>query len=324
MTERDGRPATGHDEAPVATHHGSAVTGHHEPAMTEHHEVPATGHHVPTVTGHHESAVTGGDGGDENPAVARYRSLFDLAGKTALVVGAGGIGREVALALAAHGAAVTAADIDEAAATATADACRGAWITLDVTSTDLVTALARTLTPDIVVATVGTNVRKRLADYRDDEFDRVIRINLRSVFNLIRAFGPAMAERGGGSFVAFSSIRGTTIEPGQGVYAATKAGLQQLLRTAAAEFGTAGVRFNAIAPGVVETELTKQIRADAKWREAYAARSALQRWAAPDEMVGAAVFLASDAASYVTGSILYVDGGWTAVDGRFDPFADQG
>jgi NAD(P)-dependent dehydrogenase (short-subunit alcohol dehydrogenase family) len=192
-----------------------------------------------------------------------------------------------------------------------------------VTDTSSVAALADQQAPDVLVTTVGMNVRKRLADYSDAEFDQVIGVNLRGVFTLIREFGPRMAANGGGSFVAFSSIRGQVVEPGQGAYAASKAGLVQLLRTAAAEYGAAGVRFNAIAPGVVETDLTAQIRADPAWADAYGSKSALGRWARADEMAGAAVFLASDASSYVTGSVLLVDGGWTAVDGRFDPFAPR-
>jgi NAD(P)-dependent dehydrogenase (short-subunit alcohol dehydrogenase family) len=117
----------------------------------------------------------------------------------------------------------------------------------------------------------------------------------------------------------FSSIRAQVVEPGQGVYAATKAGAVQLARTLAAEVGRRGVRVNAIAPGIVETPLTAQIQDRPDWYQAYADKAALGRWAKPSELAGAVVFLASDAASYVTGSQLFVDGGWTAVDGRFSP-----
>jgi NAD(P)-dependent dehydrogenase (short-subunit alcohol dehydrogenase family) len=128
-----------------------------------------------------------------------------------------------------------------------------------------------------------------------------------------------MAARGRGSIVLFSSIRSLVVEPGQGVYAATKAGIVQLARAAAAELGPAGVRVNVVAPGVVDTPLTAPIKSNPDWYGAYAARSILGRWAKPAEMAGPTVFLASDAASYVTGSVLFVDGGWTAVDGRFKP-----
>jgi NAD(P)-dependent dehydrogenase (short-subunit alcohol dehydrogenase family) len=128
-----------------------------------------------------------------------------------------------------------------------------------------------------------------------------------------------MAERGRGSIIGFSSIRAVAVEPGQGVYAATKAGLVQLLRTAAAELGPSGVRLNAIAPGIVDTPLTAQIKDDPAWAQAYADKSALGRWSRPDELAGAVVYLASDASSFVTGAQLHVDGGWTAIDGRFTP-----
>ena len=93
----------------------------------------------------------------------------------------------------------------------------------------------------------------------------------------------------------------------------------QLARTLAAELGSAGVRVNCIAPGVVETPLTEPIKKNAEWYQAYASKSALGRWASAEEMIGPVVFLASDASSYVTGAVLFVDGGWTAVDGRFTP-----
>ncbi|NEA30096.1 SDR family oxidoreductase [Streptomyces sp. SID13031] len=251
-----------------------------------------------------------------------YANLFRLDGKHAVVVGAGsGIGRESALALAAHGARVTAADRDLTSAEQTV--ALGNDLTpyqLDVLDEAAVIQSAQDLGDvDVLVFTAATNVRKRILDYTGEEFDRVVALNLRASFDLIRAFGGPMATRGRGSIMGFSSIRATTVEPGQSVYAATKAGLVQLLRTAAAELGPNGVRVNAIAPGVVETPLTAQIKADPAWYDAYAQKSALGRWATPNELAGAVVYLASDASSFVTGSVLHVDGGWTAVDGRFTP-----
>jgi NAD(P)-dependent dehydrogenase (short-subunit alcohol dehydrogenase family) len=92
-----------------------------------------------------------------------------------------------------------------------------------------------------------------------------------------------------------------------------------MVRTAAAEFGPKGVRVNAVAPGVVDTPLTAPIKANADWYGAYSAKSILKRWASPEEMAWPTAFLVSDAASYVTGTVLFVDGGWTAADGRFQP-----
>jgi NAD(P)-dependent dehydrogenase (short-subunit alcohol dehydrogenase family) len=138
-------------------------------------------------------------------------------------------------------------------------------------------------------------------------------------FRVLRAAGRAMTARKKGSIILFSSIRSQSVEPGQSVYAATKAGIVQLARTAAAEFGPCGVRVNAIAPGVIETPLTAPIKANQAWYDAYAARSILGRWGRADEIVGPAIFLASDASSYVTGTVLFVDGGWLAVDGRYTP-----
>jgi NAD(P)-dependent dehydrogenase (short-subunit alcohol dehydrogenase family) len=257
---------------------------------------------------------------NEHPS---YDRLFRLDGRRAVVIGAGsGIGREAALALAAQGASVVCADLDEPNAARTAEEAgdRASSLALDVLDDDAVTAAAAGLTDaDVVVFTFATNVRKRILDYEMHEFDRVIALNLRGSFAVLRAFGPAMVARGRGSVIGFTSIRSLTVEPGQSVYAATKAALVQLVRTAAAELGPSGVRVNAIAPGVVETPLTAPIIADPDWYGAYARKTALGRWAQPGEMAGAVVYLASDASSYVTGSVLFVDGGWTAIDGRYEP-----
>jgi NAD(P)-dependent dehydrogenase (short-subunit alcohol dehydrogenase family) len=251
-----------------------------------------------------------------------YSHLFRLDGRHALVVGAGsGIGREAALALAAHGALVICADtrIDSAIETASmADGLTAASLdVLDTTAVDLF--VQKNSNIDVLVHTPAMNVRKAILDYSLEEFDRVVGLNLRSTFYMIQAFGRKMVARERGSIITFSSIRAATVEPGQSIYAATKSGLESIVRTAAAEFGVYGVRVNAIRPGVVETPLTHQLKNNPEWYDAYAQKSALGRWAKADEIAGAVVYLASDASSFVTGTTITVDGGWTAIDGRYTP-----
>ena len=256
-----------------------------------------------------------------------YQNLFKLDGRLAVVIGAGsGIGQAAAKGLTAHGASVVCADLHPEAAEHTASAIGkdATPISVDITQTESVAAMFRTVVDahqrlDIVVTTPGANVRKLISDYQDADFDRVIELNLKGTFRVLREAGRIMSERGGGSIIAFSSIRSQVVEPGQGVYAATKAGIVQVVRTLAAELGPKQVRVNAIAPGVVETPLTQPIKDRPDWYEAYAAKSVFGRWATADEMVGPVVYLASDASSFVTGSVLFVDGGWTAADGRFLP-----
>jgi len=252
--------------------------------------------------------------------------LFRLDGRRALVVGAGrGIGAAAAAGLAAFGATVWCADADLVAAEGTADDIVAGGGTASAHRVDLldgasIDALADEVgAPDILVTTPAINVRKAIVDYTDDELDRVVDLNLKGTFRLCRTFGRLMAANGRGSMIGFTSIRSQTTEPGQGAYAATKAATVMLFKTLAAELGPSGVRANTIAPGVVETPLTQPIIDRPEWYRAYADKTILRRWAQPAELVGAVVYLASDASSYVTGTTLFVDGGWTAADGRFAP-----
>jgi NAD(P)-dependent dehydrogenase (short-subunit alcohol dehydrogenase family) len=256
--------------------------------------------------------------------------LFRLDGRVAAVAGgASGIGRAASMALAKAGAFVVCLDHqqDAAAAAAAEIVSQGGQAearTLDITDEAATQSAfqeiqARHGRLDVLVVTPAVNVRKPLLDYTGEEFERVLRLNLRGNFHVAQAAGRLMRAQKSGSIILLSSIRSLTVEPGQGAYAATKAGLVQMARALAAELGSFNVRVNCVAPGVVETPLTSPIRNHPEWYQAYAAKNALGRWAQPEEMAGPIVFLASDAASYVTGTVLFVDGGWTAIDGRFTP-----
>lgn len=256
--------------------------------------------------------------------------MFRLDGRVALVAGAAsGIGRAAARGLAAAGATTICADLNPAGAEGLAAEIRksggeASGLALDITDEQNVAHVVERVRSEhkqihVLVSTPAVNVRKPLLSYSADEFDKVVRLNLKGTFLIARAVARAMSENRSGSIVLLSSIRSVVVEPGQGIYAATKAGLVQMARAFAAELGAVGVRVNCIAPGVVETPLTQPIKNQPEWYQAYAGKNALGRWASAEEMAGPVVFLASDASSYVTGTVLFVDGGWTAIDGRFQP-----
>jgi NAD(P)-dependent dehydrogenase (short-subunit alcohol dehydrogenase family) len=254
--------------------------------------------------------------------------MFDLSERHALVVGAAsGIGRAGAMALAAFGAVVVCADIDVEGAEQTAaaiEAAQGAGRAsaraLDVTSSeDCRTAAQELGETEILLITPAVNRRKPLIQTTDEDYEHVLGVNLMGTYRLLREFGTTMSERGRGSIIAMASVRARSVERGQGLYGASKAGLVLMVQALAEEIGDRGVRVNTIAPAGVETALSRPIREDPGWYEAFATKPMLRRWAQPEEMGGAIVFLASDASSYVTGSMLAVDGGWLGNDGRFTP-----
>ena len=257
-------------------------------------------------------------------------SLFRLDSKVAAIVGAGsGIGEATAQLASDLGATVICIDVNAAGVEAVAKKITDGGGKAESAILDIREGAAvkkcfddiasRHGSLDIAVCTPAINVRKKILDYTEEEFDRVMAVNMRGNFNVLQAAGLIMTAQKSGSIVLYASIRAQTVEPGQSAYAATKAGVLQMVRTAASEFGADGVRVNAIGPGVIDTPLTAPIKNNAAWYEAYSNKSILKRWGRPEEVGAATLFLCSPAASYITGTILFVDGGWTAHDGRFTP-----
>ncbi|HEX8002668.1 MAG TPA: SDR family NAD(P)-dependent oxidoreductase [Mycobacteriales bacterium] len=250
--------------------------------------------------------------------------MIDLDGKTALVTGASrGIGRAIAVAFAAAGADVAiSARTPEALADTAAEVAelgRKAFVVpADVTDRDAVAGMVRDAVGalghlDVVVNNAGgTSFMAPFTDVRPDAYGKVMRLNFESIVHVMQAAGPHLLERGRGSVINVSSIAGLGGTPAVTPYGAAKAAVVNLTRSVAIEWAPRGVRVNALCPGWTATDLNRALWENDEVSKAMTATIPMGRWAKAEEMAGAALFLASDAASYVTGQAIVVDGGLTA------------
>ncbi len=249
---------------------------------------------------------------------------FRLTGRRALVTGGGrGLGRVIAQALAEAGADVAVAgrtlDVCEdaareiAAATGRRTLALAADVTLIADVERLVREVEAGLGPiDILVNNAGVNIRGVVEELGEADWDTVIGTNLKAPFLCARAVGPGMCARGWGRVINLGSILSVIALPGRAPYASSKAGVLGLTRVLALEWAKQGVTVNAICPGPFATDMNRLLLTDPVKYQAFVEKIPLGRWGELHEIVGVAVFLASDASSFVTGSALFVDGGWTA------------
>jgi len=246
--------------------------------------------------------------------------MFDLTGRVALVTGAArGLGRAIAAALAGQGATVLLNGRDGAALAAAVEAIRAEGGAAHALPGDITDPAAREAMfagiraghgrLDILVNNAGARARKDLADFAPGDIERVTATNLFAPFEMSRLAAAMMIARGGGRIINIASIAGPIARGGDAAYTAAKAGLIGLTRALAAELGPHAITVNAIAPGFFATEANTDMADDPEIAAWLANRTSLGRWGEAGEIGGAAVFLASDAASFVTGHVLVVDGG---------------
>jgi NAD(P)-dependent dehydrogenase (short-subunit alcohol dehydrogenase family) len=240
----------------------------------------------------------------------------DFAGRVAVVTGAAGaLGRAVVEQLVARGASVVAVDLEPVAETAAVAAVEGDVAVAATAGRAVALAEERFGGMDVLVCNAGRIIWKPVVDTTEEEWDRVQAVNVKGAFLFCRAAVPAMRERGGGAIVCTASISGVVGLPLQSAYSASKGAIVQLTRQLAVELAP-DIRVNAVAPGAIDTPFLHRLveTADdpAGLTAAIVADHPLGRIASADEVARTIVFLASDAAAFVTGAILPVDGGFTA------------
>jgi NAD(P)-dependent dehydrogenase (short-subunit alcohol dehydrogenase family) len=251
-------------------------------------------------------------------------SLFDLTGRTALITGASrGIGRAIALGFAEAGADIALAARDAAAleqvrSEVEALGRKAVVIPTDVMERDSIVAMVNTAIEqlgavDILVNNAGgSSYMGPFTTLRHSGWEKVMRLNVDSIVHACQAVGPHMIERGRGSIINVASVAALVATPELAPYGASKAAVLSLSKTLAVEWGGLGIRVNALCPGWTRTDLNVDLWNDEQISTAMMERVPLGRWADALEMVGPALFLASDASSYMTGQALVVDGGQTA------------
>lgn len=252
--------------------------------------------------------------------------MFDLSGRVALVTGSSrGIGSGLADGLAESGATVVLNGLDPERLEAAAARARQRFGServfarcFDVTDADAVRAgtdwIEEHVGPiDVLVNNAGVQHREPMLDIDVEDWERVIRTNLTSAFLVGREAARHMTKRGRGKIINIASVQAELARPTIAAYTAAKGGIRNLTRAMAAEWAASGIQANALAPGYIHTEMTQPLVDDADFNEWILGRTPAQRWGTVEDLVGPAVWLASDASAYVNGQVIYVDGGMTAV-----------
>jgi NAD(P)-dependent dehydrogenase (short-subunit alcohol dehydrogenase family) len=253
---------------------------------------------------------------------AHVLDRFRLEGKTALVTGgARGLGFTMATALAQVGADIVLVGrslgaCEESAASIAAGTGRqakafAADVTVAAEVERLVQAIEGEQPIDVLINCAGVNVRGPSHELSEADWDMVVDTNLKGTFLCCRSVGPRMVSRGWGRVINMGSILSVVALPGRAPYCASKAGVASLTRVLALEWAGSGVTANSICPGPFATEMNRQLLEDPVRYQEFVRQIPMGRWGELEELTGAAVFLASDASSYITGSSLFVDGGWT-------------